>query len=380
MNNPLKVTRNHNANEQLLYFTGTSLSADDKRLYFISDATGSPNVFCMFLDSGEIRQLTRNRVGFLKSYVYFDGDEYSGLGKASVCLDAPRDLAYYIEGDRLCRVGLDGAPEVLAELPRGQMTAFMHVSADGKRVCVPTTDARALEGFDQSKHPAESIDLRVHDEKLNSFLRVFDTATGREILREKVPLCWITHVQFSPANPDLILYNHEWPAFHCGIRRMWLWDGATHSALRSEGGGRSHRDWTCHELWESDGSHIIYHGAYKDGPSYIGRVNIETREAVEIPFPPEYKSYGHFTADRSGALVSDGYYCDAASREKSLFISTQTADWQRGTLQWHPLCEHRSSWKNQDSHPHPIYNHRGDKIYFTSDCDGKCAVHEIASR
>jgi hypothetical protein len=147
------------------------------------------------------------------------------------------------------------------------MTAFTHVSADGTRLCVPTTDARALDDEVLLKgKPDYDIDERVQKESLSSYLRVYDTATGKEILCEQVPKAWITHVQFSPRDHNMILYNHEWCS-DCGIRRMWLWDGHRHIRLRTEGEGRSRADWTCHEMWERDGSAIIYHGSYHHGPT-----------------------------------------------------------------------------------------------------------------
>ncbi len=59
-------------NTQMLYFTCSSLSADDRYLYLISDRTGVPNVFRHDLETGQEMQLTHNTHGTLKSYVYFE--------------------------------------------------------------------------------------------------------------------------------------------------------------------------------------------------------------------------------------------------------------------------------------------------------------------
>jgi len=144
-----RITRQPEADEQLLYFTSTSLTADDRRLVFISDRTGHPNLFDRDLDTGEERQLTRNAEGHLKSYVYFHGEPYRGLGKASVSLHAPSGTVYYLNGREIRKVGLEGKERTLAEYPFGQMTAFTHVSSDGKRLCVPTTDSRADRHIDK---------------------------------------------------------------------------------------------------------------------------------------------------------------------------------------------------------------------------------------
>jgi len=377
-----RVTQHPGANEQLLYFTSSSLFADDQHLVFISDRTGDPNLFVRHLPTGEEVQLTDNDEGYLKSYVYFDGTPYRGFGKASVSLHAPSGTVYYLQGRQVCRVRIGESSEVIAEYPPGQMTAFTHVSADGTRLCVPTTDARALGGDRQlSGRPDYDIDARVRSENLRSYLRVYDTNTGELIQCEDVPRAWITHVQFSPVDRTLILYNHEWPS-QCGIRRVWLWDGEGHRRLRTEGEGRSPEDWTCHEMWERDGEAIIYHGTYAGGRAYIGRVRPDGSHRVEIPLPEGWNQYGHFTVGGTGVIVSDGYFraADDPDTDHSLWISRIDVDWGGGTAAWTPLCRHDSSWDSQDSHPHPIFDHATKYVYFTSDREGNRAVYRVSGR
>lgn len=368
------------ANDQLLYFTSTSLLADDQRILYLSDRTGQPNIFLRDLRTGQDRQLTANIEGFLKSYVYFDGLPYRGLGRASVSVDARRGVVYFLQGRKVCAVDTNGVQRVLAEYPLGQMTAFTQVSADGTRLCVPTTDAAALDGDRQLKSkPDYDIDARVQQEKLSSYLRVYDTATGTEVSCERVTNAWVTHVQFSPRDNKLILYNHEWCA-DSGVRRMWLWDGRQQKRLRTEGEGRSQADWTCHEMWERDGSAIIYHGSYHNGPAYVGRVKPDGSDRMEIALPKDWKRYGHFTVGQPGWLVTDGCYAepgDAATFGGS-WISVLQVDWAAGRYDWQILCRHGSSWSSQDSHPHPIFSHAADAVYFTSEAKGKRNICKVA--
>ena len=401
MNLKTTVSLSEKGNTQMLYFTSSSLSADDRRIYLISDRNGHPNVYVRDLQTGKERALTCNPSGTLKSYVYFDGTEDEGLGKASVCLDAQRDVVYFIQGREICCVGLDGQVRVLAQVPRGQMTAFTHVSGDGRYLCVPTTDGRILdydpdvEGYGLDKRPRYDIDARVQEEQLNSYLHVYDTDTGEEVMRETVPLCWITHVQFHPKDSRMIMYNNEWPSFNCGIRRINLFDGKTHRRLRTEGEGRSARDWVCHEMWSEDGRYVIYHGAYADGPAFVGRADVRSGEYSEIALPRAYNAYGHFTINRDGELVCDGYFKRAGDcpvkRENSTdngpdphkknaeYISRVHPDWAAHTLDWTPLCKHGTDWMGQDAHPHAIYNHRGDTIYFSARIEGRVGVYSVAS-
>ncbi len=370
------------SNNQLLYFTSTSLLAGDDAIVFLSERTGHPNIFYMNLKTGEERQLTFNEDGVLKSYVYFWGNEYKGLGKASVCLHAESGNIYYIQGRDICCVDIEGNQRILAELPDKQVTAFTHVSSDGTLLCVPTTDARALEydtPQDTSRYrPNYDIDERVRRENLSSWLRVYDTRTGKEVLAEQVPRAWITHVQFNPVDNKKILYNHEWPS-DCGIRRIWLWDGKKHIRMRTEGDGRSREDWTCHEMWQRSGNEIIYHGIYKNNVPYIGKMNADGSNITEIPLPESYRKYGHFTVSNSGLLVSDGYYQEENedSSGHGQWISFQKVDWENRRIEWIPLCKSGSNWDSQDSHPHPIFNHGDTAVYFTSNKEGYRAVYRI---
>ncbi len=379
MVNPERVTQNHEANEQLLYFTSTSLNHDDTRLVFMSDRTGHVNLFDRNLDTGEERQLTHNSEGFLKSYVYFDGNPYSGFAKASPSFHAPSGTLYYIQGRDIRRIDADGSERTLTQYPEGQMTAFTHVSSDGKRLCVPTTDERALDGNNKlNGKPEYNIDERVQQEGLSSFLRVYDTDTGEEILCEEVNKAWITHVQFNPVNPNQILYNHEWPS-DCGIRRMWLFDGTKHIRMRTAEAGRSADDWTCHEMWERDGSAIIYHGGFKNGPAYIGRVQADGSHIQEIGLETGCNRYGHFTVGKTNILVTDGYYEEEGDLQNGSgdWISHLDVNWDDGKIAWTPLCRNNSSWTSQDAHPHPIIDHQSKYAYFISDKDGKRAVYRI---
>jgi len=377
-----RVTQHPTANDQLLYFTSPSLTADGRTLVFLSDRGGHVNLWSHDLATGSEQQLSDNHDGYLHSYVYFDGQQQRGLGKASVCLDPVRRRVFYLQGHRIMRVNLDDPkPVAIAEIPSDQVTAFTHVSSDGSRLCVPTTDIRALEGF-----PGDfQIDDRVQTEGLNSYLRAFDTETGQQVLCERVHKAWITHVQYRPGSNEQILYNHEWPA-DVGIRRMWLWNGSTHQRLRTEEAGRSRKDWTCHEMWTRDGSTVIYHGSFENGPAYIGKVVPEEGANIEIALDKSFKRYGHFTVGKGSTLVSDGYYFPPADDDAKepghggRYIATVTPDWNSRTLTWRMLCKHGSSWKSQDEHPHPVFDAACDWVYFTSDTDGRRAVWRVRAK
>jgi hypothetical protein len=77
--------------------------------------------------------------------------------------------------------------------------------------------------------------------------------------------------------------------------------------------------------------------------------------------------------------VTDGYYEQSDdSPGHGAWISMLKPDWSTGTIDWRPICRHGSSWKSQDEHPHPIYDHAGQSILFNSDVSGTRAVYRVA--
>ncbi|MFA6289346.1 MAG: hypothetical protein WC661_18345 [Opitutaceae bacterium] len=388
------------ANDQLLYFTSSSLTADDRHLVFISDRD-SPvpkaadplaqvNLYALDRRDGSVRRLTDNTEGYLRSYVYFEGLRHRGLGMASVSLHAESGDVYYLQGDMLCRVNArTGDRRRLTAVPSGHVTGFTHVSADNRRVCVPTIHESAFDIADPHR-----IDDNVQRLGLPSFLRIYDTVTGEQVEEVVVPSAWVTHVQFHPRDPQKVLFNHEW-ASDCGIRRIWLWDGSTLRRMRDEGTNldgslRRRADWVCHEVWSPDGEWIVYHGGHDGGASYVGRMAADGTRHEELEFPPGFNRYGHFTLGNGpGLLVSDGYAECTPEQAAALpaigggsgwgghWLSTLEVDWERRTIRWNPICRHGSSWNSQDAHPHPVFNHAGDEVLFTSDGGGLRSIYAI---
>lgn len=410
MNNSFKakelVSGDDLYNTQMLYFTTSSLSSDDKFIYVLSDRNGFPNIFRKNLETSETVQLSKNENGVLKSYVYFDGTLNIGLGKASVCLDSVSNTVYYIQDDNICSCDFDGNIRILNKVPDNRMTAFTHVSYDGKLLCVPMTDGRCLdydpekEGYGLDLRPTYDIDDRVQKENLNSYLCVYDTKTGELLYSKTIEKAWITHVQFNPVNNNEILYNNEWASFDCGIRRIYLYNHKldTYRKVRTEGidennNIKSKNDWVCHEMWSDDGKFVIYHGAYENGNAFIGKIDMISNKCYEIPLPSEYNAYGHFTLSHSQRLVCDGYFkfpneiktqfensTDNGKdphKKDGAYISLQTVDFENGQILWTCVCKHESDWLGQDAHPHPIFSHNEEYIYFTSRSDTTIKVYRV---
>jgi hypothetical protein len=77
---------------------------------------------------------------------------------------------------------------------------------------------------------------------------------------------------------------------------------------------------------------------------------------------------------QSGFRGTDGYYEQPDGpdpRGDGAWIGVLRVGWESGSIRWFPLCRHGSSWRSQDAHPHPVFDHAGKAVISTSDRTGR---------
>ncbi len=89
------------AKDQHLYFTGPSVTDDDRWLVILSERTGHPNLHAIDRRTGEIHALSANARGLLASYVYPLGGA-RGLSKASASMDGESGQVIWIQDGGFC--------------------------------------------------------------------------------------------------------------------------------------------------------------------------------------------------------------------------------------------------------------------------------------
>jgi Tol biopolymer transport system component len=354
------------AKNQHLYFTSPSVTADDRWLVFLSDRGGHPNLWAIERATGQLVEISRNRKGLLHSYVYPYGGE-TGLSKASPCLDAARNIVYWIENDRVMASSLDApAPRELCALPPGWWTAFNHVSPDGRTLCVPVADARGFPpGLVGQNEQLSEVPLRFRDMGLHSRILLIDTATGATRVVAEPPF-WVSHVQFDPAGSGRVIFNQEgWriggPQWFPARPRIWcLEPSGEYRPLFDE----PEDGWVCHENWSPTGEFIVYHGSGPAGSFVAART-----WAGKLVYQHDLKdlTFVHST------LTLDGRRFVIDRRDGLISM----VEWTDGGTRVTPVCRHDSSMVDQDAHVHPIISPHGRSIVFTSDVRGNCDVYEV---
>ncbi|MDR1191242.1 MAG: oligogalacturonate lyase family protein [Verrucomicrobiales bacterium] len=359
-------------NNQHLYFTSPSVTADDRWLVFISDRDGQPNLYAIDRRNGAIRQLTANVSGLLKSYVYPQGSG-RGLAKSSPCLDAACNRVFYARDDAFFFTNIDAdrdGEELLWKIPNGWVGAFNHISPDGRLLCVPLTDPRAFaDDADNQWTQMRMVAARMEREKLTSRIYLIDTVSGAARLAAETPF-WVTHVQFDPTGSGRIIFNREGFAAdsdHPPRNRIWCLDSRAVSGtpcrpLSPEPPG----EWRAHENWTADGGGIVYHGGRAGGAfvaarDWGGKLLWETSVAGI--------QFWHATGAPDGRRI----FADQPDGFISLLDPFAAADGQRVRR----LCRHNTTIENQDAHAHPLVTLGGESLTFTSNQSGRCQVYEV---
>ena len=111
---------------------------------------------------------------------------------------------------------------------------------------------------------------------------------------------WLNHLQFSPADPTLLMYCHEgaWQM----VDRIWtIRTDGTHNQLIHQ--RTMENEIAGHEWWGADGQTVYYQLHFPRGGrvSFIASYNVETRQRVWLQYDPDESSI-HDNSSPDGRL------------------------------------------------------------------------------
>jgi oligogalacturonide lyase len=348
------------AKDQHLYFTSPTVTSDGRWLAIISERSGSPNLGVIDRSDGSYRQVSDNREGLLRGYVYPRGG-LRGLAKGSPALHAASGRLVWIQDDALWTgwAGRSDPAQRVCALPAGWWSGFSDISRCGRYACVCVADPQAFgESAGTQGEQMRHVLGHFRDQALRSRVILVDCATGTVEADVAVPF-WVTHLNLHPEDPRRVVINME--GGNVG-QRIWRLDlgRARLEPLFPQLGD----EWTCHECWDPQGRSIVYHGgrrgggqAYVERRSYDGDL-ISRRSAEGVQF-----AHATLSADGGSYLID----CqDGLIRRWGI---------DGGDLE--VLCRHDSDYADQDAHPHPRSAPDGRSLIFTSSREGACNVYEV---
>ena len=326
-----------------LYFTNPSFTPDGGTLVYVSFGSGVPELYAQDIETGAAAQLTETRA----------------LAEFSPHVAHRSRAVFYIDPPEVHRVDIDTlADEVIGRVPEGRRPAILTVSRDDEQLafahCALPAEADRMEALAiWSLRPASAIQV-LHA----------DGSSERTVWEEGE---WISHVQFCPTYPNLLLYCWEGP-WDRVRQRMWLieTDGRHRRPLRPQEPG----EMIGHEYWVSNGDEVVYeHRVREPGAAAGGRAAIRSirsdgtgdRVIVECPV-------SHCMSDAGNSII----VASADAQQPPVLFRIDVAGGY-----YTVLCSHGSSWRGPRAHPHPSFSPDGRRLAFTSDREGSCDIYLV---
>jgi len=320
------------------YMYINSFTPDERCLFYISDRTGTMQLYLLEIESGETRRLT------------------DGTSVQSHCANLHpngRELFYR-----------DGAVYRAVDI----------VSAE-ERVVLDTTR------YEWLRKPGEQI---MFSKSGLFFSLSFEYAEGkRAVARAACDGSGVEelyryaestqHVMFCPGDEELLTFS-VWPDYQntrdlpdAKRARTWLLDARTRRATPFVVVPPGFR--ATHEYWGPTGERIYFHKKSVPHwvPTWICSMDRRTGQVRHV-FGSDSIKLGHsFVNSDETKIVSDS---QEPGRNELLLIDTATG---RAEV----LCWPNSSIASQHSHVHPSFSPSGRYVLYTSDCSGKPQVYLV---
>ncbi|MCF7838889.1 MAG: oligogalacturonate lyase family protein [Candidatus Marinimicrobia bacterium] len=319
-----------------LYFTESGWYHEHKKLLFVSDRRNATNLHCIDLDNGEIAALTRFRLH----------------GPGGAAMNPRHAKAYFSRHGRLMALDLQTLQlNPVWSIPKGYRPAGASVSSNGAYLCLAVSEAVNHRGGMLTNPTLAIREMHAACPRCRIYRIALQTGQAEMILEDKR---WITHVNTSPTQPELLTYCHEGPG-DLVANRIWGLDASSGHTwpIRPRQG---YEFGLGHEYWYADGVRLGYVGLTKDGNCFFGSIRYDNSEWFETETQYKIK---HLHSNDETVMAGDA--------QEHILV------WRRQGKQLdgpRVLCAHGSSMCRQVSHVHPRFSADGNQILYTSDATG----------
>ncbi len=343
------------------YFTSTSFFGDAAdQVVFFSNRSGRFELYLLEIHSGRLVQLT-------------EGSEISPSG---ACLGRTGQL-FYFDGPELHCLKIEGMKDqVLYRVPTGFEAHLPTCTADGRYVAFAYKE-RIAQSTETNR--IYSTMAETYFQRPRSVIMRIDSSNG-EAVAAWGEQTWISHVIIHPTDPNLILFCHEGGSTNV-TQRMWTVDLNEHLARQAKPLYLQKPGESCvHEYFTRQGDvgfqYTLESGEQREEFNAFIRPNGTWIRQYRLPGARS----GHMQSNSDNSLVvGDCGYLGPGDKDGNRYMSLMTH--VNGRVVVRRLCQHRSSWKTQNSHPHPVFSPDDKWVLFNSDERGHHNVYmaEVAS-
>jgi len=263
-----------------LYFHQEVFTADGKSMIFVGEKAGQRRIYVMDWQTGATRQLTQ------------------GSTENEVLAPKSRQL-FFTHGHQVMALRLDdGQEKDVATLPES-WDRPVRFSVNADETMLASAEAQGL-GVLKKKLGGGRLFDEVFAAHLTNRLFTIEIATGKVRVIHGTNT-WLGHVQFSPTDPQLLMFCHEGP--WADLDRIWVIH-ADGSALRLAYQRHAAKEIAGHEFWSADGKSIWFDNPFPTRTNTaLSAVDVATFSVRRFPIPPELCSV-HFNRSPDGSLFT----------------------------------------------------------------------------
>ena len=318
------------------YFTSTSFFGDAAdQVVFFSNRSGRFELYLLEIHSGRLVQLTEGSV----------------ISPSGACLGRTGQL-FYFDGPELHCLKIEGMKDqVLYRVPTGFEAHLPTCTADGRYVAFAYKERMAQS---TETNRIYSTMAETYFQRPRSVIMRIDSSNG-EAVAAWGEQTWISHVIIHPTDPNLILFCHEGGSTNV-TQRMWTVDLNEHLARQAKPLYLQRPGESCvHEYFTRQGDvgfqYTLESGEQREEFNAFIRPNGTWIRQYRLPGARA----GHMQSNSDNSLVvGDCGYLGPGDKEGNRYMSLMTH--VNGRVVVRRLCQHRSSWKTQNSHPHPVFS------------------------
>jgi oligogalacturonide lyase len=278
--------------------------------------------------------------------------------------------AFFQNRSKIFAVNIDtGKEREVATLAAGSFGGISTVNSDGTLLAGTFSPGRR-EILDKYPRKADYFN-RIYDANLPSQLFTLDLSTGKVTIAYE-EAAWLNHLQFSPTNPNLLMYCHEGP-WH-KLQRIWLID-LTNRNIRKVHERTVDREIAGHEFWSPDGRTIWFDLQIPRGETfYLAGYDLAAdRETRYLLKRNEWSVHYNISSDEKLFCGDGGGRSSVAHSDNGQWIYLFQPDGDRlRSTRLADLGKH-----NYDLEPNAHFTPNGRQVVFRSNMHGSSQIYAV---
>lgn len=358
-----KVTKwtNYFAHQYHLYFTNLGWYDQNQKLLFCSDRGNGSNLYSLDLQTGVQQQLTE----------YNRSDT---VGIQGTYINPQKNEAYFIANESITALNLDTQEEErLFKIPAGYQFSSLSCTADGKSLCFGIYEDLSSQFNINLGNGYVGFEEIEAARPVSKIYELDLTGKRATVIHEESR--WITHINTSPTQANLLTFCHEGP-WDKVDHRIWVLNRDTKEVWPVREGALD--QYAGHEYWHADGLTIGYHGFtksldWKEG-KFLGHIRYDNTNQQDYQFP--YQNM-HVHSNDTNLFVGDGQQNvvhHGTNHQDYIFLWKKNKNELEGPR---ILCRHRGSFHSQKVHVHPRISPDGKEVLYTSDAEGYGDIYSV---